>query len=746
MNRWYFVFFVVSGFCSILYELVWLRLAMAQFGVTTALVSIVLSIFMIGIGVGSWGAGLLVRKYGDRLGFPALRLYAIAELLIGISALSVPYELLWGRELLLRSLANTSLSSSAYLVLAGTLIATSLIPWCACMGATFPLAMFAVRRTCLADKQHSFSYLYLANILGAMLGATIPLILIEAMGFQGTLRVGALSNFLLASSALGLTFYHPGDNLRSKPSLANEPQSANITGGTAENKLLWFLFGTGLTSMAAEVVWIRLYTTSLGTLVYAFAAILALYLLATYVGSWIYRRKCEYRGFDGGLLWIVLGLSVILPFLTADPMVSLPTGLRVVLGVAPFAGLVGFITPMIMDRFSRGDPDRAGKAYAVNIVGCVLGPLLSGFVLLPFVGERLALCVLALPWFVVGFALSCYQIPTFRSVLRPDSVVFSAILVLGSVELMARAKGFEQQYEPRVVRRDHTATVVATSEGPSGKRLLINGVGITNLTPITKMMAHLPLAFLGRPPVNALVICFGMGTTHRSMLSWDIHSTAVELVPSVPSVFYFFHSDGPELLRSPKSEIVIDDGRFYLERSTAQYDVITIDPPPPVAAAGSSLLYSKEFYSVASKHLRPDGILQQWLPEADPAVTASVFWALQERFRYVRAFGSLEGWGTHFLASNHLIPFTSPSILAHRLPSRAVQDLVEWGPRSTAEEQFEIVLNHEISLNSIAGNYARGSAVTDDRPFNEYFVLRSLRDPMFWRRVERRLFEKNQDF
>ena len=67
---------------------------MAQFGVTTGLVSIVLSVF--GIGVGSWGAGLLVRKYGDGITFPTLRLCAMAELLIGISAVSVPYELLWG--------------------------------------------------------------------------------------------------------------------------------------------------------------------------------------------------------------------------------------------------------------------------------------------------------------------------------------------------------------------------------------------------------------------------------------------------------------------------------------------------------------------------------------------------------------------------------------------------------------------------------------------------------------------------
>ena len=49
--RWFFTFFFISGFCSVLYELIWLRLSMAQFGVTTAMVSIVLSVFMAGLGL-----------------------------------------------------------------------------------------------------------------------------------------------------------------------------------------------------------------------------------------------------------------------------------------------------------------------------------------------------------------------------------------------------------------------------------------------------------------------------------------------------------------------------------------------------------------------------------------------------------------------------------------------------------------------------------------------------------------------
>jgi spermidine synthase len=96
---WFFFFFFVSGFCSILYEIVWLRLAMARLGVTSGLVSIVLSMFMAGLGPGSWASGSILRKYRHRVRIPPLRLYGLIELLIGTSALAVPFQLLWGRHL-----------------------------------------------------------------------------------------------------------------------------------------------------------------------------------------------------------------------------------------------------------------------------------------------------------------------------------------------------------------------------------------------------------------------------------------------------------------------------------------------------------------------------------------------------------------------------------------------------------------------------------------------------------------------
>ena len=143
---WFFLFFLVSGFCGILYELVWLRLAMAQFGVTTALVSIVLSTFMAGLGAGSWAAGALIKRFESKPAFPPLRLYAFCELLIGASALLVPLQLLLGHRIIEWLSGQNGISSAAFYLVAGAWLALTLIPWCAFMGATIPLAMFAIRR------------------------------------------------------------------------------------------------------------------------------------------------------------------------------------------------------------------------------------------------------------------------------------------------------------------------------------------------------------------------------------------------------------------------------------------------------------------------------------------------------------------------------------------------------------------------------------------------------------------------
>src|SRR5213593_3928251 len=119
---WYFAFFIVSGFCSLVYEVVWLRLAMASFGVTTPLVSIVLSVFMAGLALGKWGGGRLARSLGNAGVLRALRLYALAELFIGVSGLVVSRELQLAR-LVLQSLGgDAAWGSAAHYLASGALV------------------------------------------------------------------------------------------------------------------------------------------------------------------------------------------------------------------------------------------------------------------------------------------------------------------------------------------------------------------------------------------------------------------------------------------------------------------------------------------------------------------------------------------------------------------------------------------------------------------------------------------------
>jgi predicted membrane-bound spermidine synthase len=717
---WYFFFFFLSGFCSVLYELVWLRLSMAQFGVTTAMVSIVLSVFMAGLGLGSWASGHWLRRPEKAGGISALRLYALIELLIGVSGIVVPYGLMLGRH----SLERSGLSSSfGHYFAAGLWVALALLPWCALMGATVPVAMRSIEQRLPTESTRSFSYLYMANVAGAVAGTVLPLVLIELFGFRGTLRFGVACNCLIAAAAFALSRKSSAQPVAQSSEPIVHPAPASGGGG-----LLALLFLSGLSSMAMEVVWVRSYTPYYGTVVYSFASILGVYLLATVMGSLIYRRWSSVADHENPVLWSLLVACALLPLIAASPAIHLSRAMRLILGVAPFTGLLGFVTPMLVDRFSRGNPGRAGTAYATNIVGCILGPLVAGFALLPFISERWTLVVLTVPWLIVALAPLR---PAAGFSLSTRLAICSSLVI--AVILVVLGRGYVDAYRDGKVLRDSTATVIATGSDMD-KDLLVNGFGMTNLTPITKLMAHLPLAFLDRPPQNALVICFGMGTTFRALRSWGIPVTAVELVPSVPRLFGYYHSDGPAILQSPLSHVVIDDGRRYLERTSEMYDVITIDPPPPLEAAASSLLYSEEFYRVARRKLRPGGILQQWLPttiDDDPVDIAAAARSLRDSFPYVRAFP--DEFGVHFLCSDRPIPQRTAAELIQRLPAIALADLTEWdqdpgnGDAEPARQRIENAISQEQQLDELIAASPDTPALTDDRPINEYYKVRHWR-------------------
>ena len=256
----FFLFFFLSGFCGLVYQLVWLRLAMADFGVVTPLVSIVLSVFMAGLALGSWGGGRLVRRFGHRSGGFFIGLYGASELAIGISGLVVAPLLGLGRTFLAAAHGNAAWGSLGYYLASAGCVAIVMLPFCVCMGATFPLAMAGIRTS------RSFSYLYVANVAGALAGALCTaFVLIELIGFSQTLHVAAALNMLVAV----LAFTVAKRSRRSASPATSEPSirtlgspdpdhpSTPIRHGSVESRV-WKLSGHG----SSFLFWDRWFTLS----------------------------------------------------------------------------------------------------------------------------------------------------------------------------------------------------------------------------------------------------------------------------------------------------------------------------------------------------------------------------------------------------------------------------------------------------------------------------------------------------
>ena len=710
--------FFLSGFTALLYQTVWMRLALAKFGVNTSVVATVLAVFMLGLAAGSALATRIVDRIESRFGLGPLRVYGLAELVVGLGGLAVPTLLSAGREALL---AVGPADGLVYSIASSAILTTILLPFCAAMGLTFPTAVAFLKRSGATAAGHDpFSALYLANVFGALGGAVAtPLIFIELYGFLATCRAAAAGNALIGLVAL--VAFSRATLARPDSAIPIAPAGADPQGRSRRLAL----FVTGFSTMGMEVVWTRIYPTVIGTFVYSFAAIIAIYLLATTLGSLAYRRLRR-RPIAGrlGLWWPWLCAASLLPLLSASVTFPPINGVvRVFLGLAPFCALLGFLTPALVDREAGDDAGRVGRAYAINLLGCLLGPIAAGFVLLPAFGTRYAALALALPLFMV----------LATPVVRRDGSVLSRFAAIGvAATLWFSSTLFEERFPKEQVRHDHVATVVAAGTGVD-KHLYVNGVGMTELTTVTKMMAHFPAAHLaprdGRP-IDALVICFGMGTSFRSLASWGANVVAVELVPSVPDLFGYFFPDGPGLVRDSggRLRIVHDDGRRFLDRSRERFDLITVDPPPPVEAAGSSLLYSTEFYASARRKMKPGAILQMWLPGGDRETIAGVTLSALEAFPHVRVMGSFQGIGFHVLASDQPILRLTPDEAVARMPEAAIKDLTEWIDEPPAKF-FAFTIANEFVPESMLIGQARAAtqAITDDRPVNEFYFMRRFR-------------------
>ena len=140
-------------------------------------------------------------------------------------------------------------------------------------------------------------------------------------------------------------------------------------------------------------------------------------------------------------------------------------------------------------------------------------------------------------------------------------------------------------------------------------------------------------------------------------------------------------------------------------------------------AAGSSLLYSTEFYALIKQHLKPDGIVQVWFPGGEMLTELAVIRSTEASFPHVRGFTSIEGFGVHLLASMDPIKMPTPEQLAASMPAAAKKDLLEWSPDQDLPGYLGQVEAQEIHLQNVI-KLDQGIEITDDNPLNEYFLLR----------------------
>ncbi len=456
--------------------------------------------------------------------------------------------------------------------------------------------------------------------------------------------------------------------------------------------------------MAMEVVWTRIFTPVLKTQVYSFASIVFVYLGATLAGSLLYRRHLKSgKVWSTPMLIMLLVIATFLPILASDPRIvpmdlnfvpHLGSVVIVLASIFPFCAVLGYLTPGLIDTFSQGNPAAAGRAYAINVLGCILGPLVASYILLPFLNESSSLILLSLP----VLAFFCRFWKSLRWFPRILSGLGAAGLVIYSLWCGAITLPPDQ--------------------------LVVNGVGMTSLTPITKFMIHLPMSYHEGPAPDVLVICFGMGTSYRSALSWGANATVVDLIPSVPKAFGFYHANADEVRKNPKGHIVVDDGRRFLNRTSQKFDVIVTDPPPPLQAAGSSLLYTPQFYELGKA-----------APEAAwncPGLAAG------GRSHECRRRGEiglhfisvcplvsihLAHVGVHLLASMEPINTYTPEELLTRMPESAKKDLMEWADNADPAQYLGAVVSYEVPTEKLL-NPNPEIRVTDDHPYNEYFLLR----------------------
>jgi spermidine synthase len=165
-----------------------------------------------------------------------------------------------------------------------------------------------------------------------------------------------------------------------------------------------------------------------------------------------------------------------------------------------------------------------------------------------------------------------------------------------------------------------TTTVAVFDEHSeyNSKRLILNGINMSadnmNARKYMTLLSYIPLLLTDNPK-DVLVICFGTGQTAGAAGAYPGINLvdAVDISPGVFRAGKFFKATNHDVINNPKVNKINQDGRQHLLTTSTTYDVITAEPPPP-SSAGTVNLYTKEYYELTKRALKPGGIVSQWIP------------------------------------------------------------------------------------------------------------------------------------
>jgi len=633
--------FVASGCAALIYEVVWYQLLALAIGSSAISLGILLATFMGGLCLGSW---VLPRFAGPDL--HPLRVYAVIEAGIGLFGLLV----LWGLPLTDSLYVAAVQLGVPGLPMRAVLAALMLLPPTMLMGASLP----AISRFITATPRGIswWGWLYAGNTVGAVAGCILAGFVLLRLHDQAVATYVAVAiNAVTAIASFALAKAAPAVSLTVEDEAMED---ATATSATADDNaaVYWAIGISGAAALGMQVVWTRYLAMLFGQTVYAFSAILAVFLAGLAIGGaigslllrWIKPRPAlawSQLLLAGAIAYAAWMITRVLPFMpelrTLNGWEMAFTDLRrATMAILPGALLWGASFPFALAAAGRGARDPAGpvaRVYAANTFGAILGALVTSLVLIAWIGtrdtQRLLLVLVAAGGLVLLLPMLTRREKSGGAIagagLAAALAGIAAIIVT-----LPQVPGELMAFGHQIPSLSPGAKVIETAEGRTSSiaitrvtdgNLQISVGGHVEATTIgfdmslQRMMTHLP-SLLHPNPQKVLNVGFGAGVTAGS---YTFHPgvksiTVVELEPKVPPLSAkYFGAYNNNVRTDPRTRIIFDDGRHFMMTTKETFDIIASDPID-VWVKGTAGIYSADYFRKVKERLNPGGFFTLYVP------------------------------------------------------------------------------------------------------------------------------------